>query len=134
MALLAPMPSASVSTATAAKPGALPQLPQREPDVGPRFLEPRRQSHLTVPLSRDRHARPPHALDVGRIDRLAFAAAHLEVEGQLLLDLLLDRHPPQPRPQGSPHWASRMRETPEMNWSHAAVSAASCARPWRVSR
>ena len=91
--------------------GRAPQLPQREPDVGPPFLEPCRQSHLTIPPSRNLHAGPPDALDVGRIDRLALAAAHLEVEGQLLLDFLLDRHTPQPRPQGSPHWAKSSTTT-----------------------
>ena len=102
MAALAPMPSASVSAVTRSEAGRAPELPQREPHVAPPFLEPWRHSHLSSLLRRYFHASLPHALDVSRIDRLALAPPHLAVQRQLLLDFLVDRHTPQPPPQGSP--------------------------------
>ena len=46
MALLAPMPSASVIAAISVKAGELSQLPKRELHIVPEFLEPLREAHL----------------------------------------------------------------------------------------
>ena len=51
MALLAPMPSASVSVATSVKPGERSQLPERELHIVAELLEPLRQAHVTISLS-----------------------------------------------------------------------------------
>ena len=121
--------------------GRAPELPQREPDVGPALLEPRRQSHLAIPPSRNLHARPSDALDVSRIDGLALAAAHLQVERQFLLHFLVDGHTPQPRPQGTPHHSSRNAVAGSTRVARhagtpaaaAAVSAITTATPANVN-
>ena len=62
------------------------------------------------------------------------ADAHLEMKGELLVDLLVDGHTPQPRPQGALHVANSTFDTPAENRRHVASSAASCVRPAAVSR
>jgi hypothetical protein len=51
----------------------------------------------------------------------ALAPPHLDVEGELLVDLLLDRHPPEPRAQRAFHCARRILETPAVNSRQASV-------------
>ena len=57
MALLTPMPSASVSAATSVNPGADDQLPHRQPHVAAHFFEPLREPHRWILLSRKRARR-----------------------------------------------------------------------------
>ena len=58
--------------------------------------------------------------------------SHLEVEGDLLVHLLIERHAPQPRTEGALHRANSTFETPAENRRQVAISAASCARPATV--
>lgn len=62
------------------------------------------------------------------------ARPHLDVEGELLVDLLIDRHAPEPRAKGVLHRASRIFETPPEKRRHDSVLAASCSRPVSVRR
>ncbi len=66
------------------------------------------------------------------LDQLA--GAHLEVEGELLVHLLVDRDPPQPRPQGAPHDANSTFDTPVEKRFQVASSASSWVRPAAVRR
>ena len=73
---------------------------------------------------------------VGRVhpgvDQLA--GAHLEVEGEFFVDLLIDRDPPQPRAQGAPHDANSTFDTPAEKRFQVASSASSWVRPAGVRR
>ena len=74
IALLAPMPSASVSTATSVKAGAAQQLPERELDVFSQLFEPQGDAHLSISLSAKVHTRPFEACHVAHLlDRAARA-------------------------------------------------------------
>ena len=145
------MPSASVIAATTVKAGERPQLPDRKPDIVPAFLEPLRQAHLTISLSAQVHARAFEVSEVtnARQDDVArrlrvqaaldeLARAQLDMEGELLVHFLIERHAPEPGTKraisSSRHCANRIRDTPAANCRHAAVSASSCARPCRVRR
>ena len=59
-----------------------------------------------------------------RCDELA--RAHLDVQGQLFVDLLVDRDAPQPRTKRTLHVESRTFETPAENRRQVAISASSC--------
>ena len=122
-------------------------LADGEPHVAAEVLEPLRDAHLAIPLSADVDARafqPRHVTQVPdrqlarglRVLPLRDEGArpHLDVEGDLLVDFLFERHPPQPRTEQASHRASRILDTPVENWRHLADSAARCARPAGVSR
>ena len=147
IALLAPMPSASVSVATSVKAGELPQLPEREFQIVPELLEPEGDAHFTISLSAKVGHRAFEARDVAQsterqlagglrihaaLDELA--RPHLDVQRELFVDLLIDRDAPQPRTKGALHVESRTFETPAENRRQVAISAASCSRPASVSR
>ena len=51
------------------------------------------------------------------------------MEGDLLVDLLIERHPPQPGTEGSLHFAKRILETLAEKRCQVSISAASCLRP-----
>ena len=92
------------------KPGDRLHLPERVRHIVSELLEPLCQSHLSISLSAKVLAGPfelpeiadPRQHDLARglrvhaaLDQLA--RAHLDVEGELLVDLLIERHTPQPR-------------------------------------
>ena len=64
------------------------------------------------------------------------ARAHLDVEGELRVDLVLDAGPPEPRaePLSELHAGSSTFDTPVAKRAHCSVSAASCRRPFGVMR
>ena len=64
---------------------------------------------------------------------IELARAHLEVQRDFFVELLIERHAPQPRTQRTLHVANTF-ETPAENFFHVAISAASCSRPASVSR
>ena len=112
MALLAPMPSASVNVATSVKAGEPFSWRMREFQIAAELVEPLREAHVAVsPSAKCRHrlfeardiAEPAERqLARGRrihaaLDELA--RAHLDVQGELFVDLALERHAPQPRTQ-----------------------------------
>ena len=112
IALLAPMPSARVSVATSVKAGERLQLADREFQIVAELVEPLREAHVPISLSAKGRHRAFEARDIaepaerqlacGRrihaaLDELA--RAHLDVQGELFVDLLLERHAPQPRTQ-----------------------------------
>ena len=66
------------------------------------------------------------------LDQLA--GAHLEVEGELVVHFLVDRHPPQPRAQGALHDANSTFDTPVEKRFQVASSASSWVRPAAVRR
>ena len=147
MALLAPMPSASVSVATSVKAGELLQLPERELHVVAELLEPLGEAHLTISLSAQVGHRSFEARDIAQpadrqlargrrihAARDELARPHLDVERELFVDFLIDRDAPQPRPKGALHVANRTFETPAENRRQVAISAASCSRPASVRR
>ena len=141
------MPSASVSGRDERERRRVSQLPERELEIVPELFEPARQAHFTISLSAKVEHRPFEARDVAQPadrqfarDRRVHAARdelarpHLDVQGELLVDLLIDRDAPQPRTQRALHVASSTFETPAANRRHVAISAASCWRPDSVSR
>ena len=88
------------------------QLPDRKPDIVSKFVEPLDEAHLTISLSAKIDASPFQPLDVAEAagGHLAsglgvhpagnqIARVHLEMEDDLLVHLLLERHGPQPRTQ-----------------------------------
>ena len=113
------MPSASVSTATRVNAGRRLQLPQRNRHVVSDVVEPLCQSHLAISLSAKVLARPfelPEVADARQHDLARdlrihpaldeLARAHLDVEGELFVDLLVERHAPQPRAErASSSWS-----------------------------
>ena len=128
MALLAPMPSASVIAATHVNAGARPQLPDRELHIVSELFEPLGEPHVTISLSAQVHTGSFEACDVAQpadgdvarglrvhaaLDELA--RPHLDVKGDLLVDLLIERHAPQPRSKGALHGANSTFETPAEN-------------------
>ena len=108
MALLAPMPSASVIAAISVKRRRGSQLPDRERHVVSEFFEPLRQSHLAISLSSKVNARPfqpiraspsramHHLASSLRVQPLVdqLARPHVDVEGDLFVHLLGDVHTP----------------------------------------
>ena len=65
------------------------------------------------------------------------AGAHLDVERELGVHLVVDARPPEPRaqPLAEGHDEGRSTlETPAENFAHSAVSAASWRRPLAVTR
>ena len=109
IALLAPIPSASVSAATAVKPGNASHLPKRRRDIGTQLLDELSQAHLSISLSAKVHAGPLEPADVTKprehhlarnprihssIDELS--STHLDMEGDLLIHFLGDVDTPKP--------------------------------------
>ena len=132
------------------EPGAAKQLPDGEGDVLPQFGHVLGPSHLVVPLLSERPAPGVDPIDVAEApDRFLarcvrahpaldeLADAHLDVEGELGVDLVVDARPPEPRaqPLAEGHDEGRSTlETPAENLAHSAVSAASWRRPLAVTR
>jgi hypothetical protein len=110
------------------------QLPNRKAHVLGQVAHPLRQVHFSVSLSGNGQTGTSDICDLVVAERPALASAHLDVQGELFIDLLLDRNAPQPRAKRTLHLASRILETPAVNSRQASVSAASCARPCRVRR
>ena len=122
--------------------GRLAQLAEREGHVVAQLLEPGGDLHVAVPLPAELPELALHAADVShpllrlpprrlRIDpaRDQLARPQLEVQRDLLVDLLVDRHAPEPRAQRALHDANSTFETPVEKRRQAAVSAASRSRP-----
>ena len=146
IALLAPMPSASVSVATSVNAGAVRNCRNANLMSSRNSSSHRVTLHLTISLSAKVHTRPLEAAHVAHLlDRQRargrrihaagdeLARAHLDVQRDLFVELLIERHAPQPRTQGTLHVANTF-ETPVENFFHVAISAASCSRPASVSR
>ncbi len=123
------------------------QLADRELQVVAELVQPLGQAHIPISLSTEGGHRSFEARDVAkavecqltrgfRIDaaRDELARPHLEVKGELFVDLALHRDAPQPRPQQAPHVDSRTLEMPVVNRRQVATSAASCSRPRSVRR
>ena len=123
------------------------QLPDREPEVAPKLVEPLREAHVAVSPSANCRHRLSEARDIaeppeGQLSRRRrihaardeLARAHLDVQGELLVDLALERHTPQPRTERALHVDSRTLETPVVNRRQVASSVASCSRPNSVRR
>ena len=147
MALLAPMPSARVSAATKVKAGAARIWRSANAHVVREFLDPLHHTHLPIPPASEIDAgaletgditEPRQGLAAGfrrveaGVDELA--GPHLEVEGEFVVDLLVDGHPPEPRAQRPFHDANSTFDTPIEKRFQVASSAASWARPGGVSR
>ena len=112
IALLAPMPSASVSAATQREARRCLHLPERVRHIVPELFEPLCQPHFSFSLSAQVFARAfelseiadarQHDLARGLRVHAAldqFARAHLDVELELFVHFLVERHAPQPRTQ-----------------------------------
>jgi hypothetical protein len=124
-----------------------PQLPNCERRIAAELLEPMGEPHFTISLSAQRDTGAFDGCDIAKPadgdlasclrvqaapDELA--RSHLDVEGELLVDFLIEWHVSQPRPKGTSHGANRSFETPAENRRQVAVCAASCLRPAGVSR
>ena len=93
MAVLAPMPSASVSSATAVKPGAAPQHAQPVPHVARHVVEPRQAALIAQRLHRLRRRRRPRSRRargvVGRrASALRVVGGQFEMQPELLLEIV----------------------------------------------
>jgi hypothetical protein len=107
MALLAPMPSASVRAGDDGETGCRPHLPEGVGHVVSELLEPLGQSHLSISLSAEVFARPFELSEVAyaRQHDLArglrvhpalhqFTRPHFDVERELLINFLSDADTP----------------------------------------
>ena len=143
------MPSASVNTATAVKPGFLRSCRHGKRDILRELREVFRAAHVVVPLFADGAAGRVDPVDVpeppnrglarlGRMHPLfdELARAHLDVKGELRVDFVFDAGSPETRaePLSELHAGSSTFETPVAKRAHCSVSAASCRRPFGVIR
>ena len=147
IALLAPMPSASVSDRHQREGRRALHLAKRKPHVVAQFFEPQGETHLTISLSAQAGHLLFEACHIAEaLDRLfasrvrihsaidELAGTHLDVQRELLVDFLIDRDPPEPRTKGALHVENSTFETPAEKRRHVAISASSCVRPVSVSR
>ena len=108
-----------------------------------------RAAHVVIPLLSKRATSRVHPVDVpepsyrglARLRRRhasfdELARSHVDVEGQLRVDFVLDPGPPEPRAQPLPelHAGSSTLDTPAAKRAHCSVSAASWRRPLGVMR
>jgi hypothetical protein len=122
------------------------KLSQGKLHVVPEFFEPLHHSHVTIPFSAKVHTGPFEVREIAKpfgrlpargggveaaIDQLA--GAHVEMESQLLVNLLVNGNSPQPRAERTFHVANTLL-TPAEKRRQVATSAASWARPASVSR
>lgn len=147
IALLAPMPSASVATAAKVNPGDCLSRRIATTRSWPAVRYPLKCAHDAISLSSEADALASQPVKVpetlarrfargaGRhAVRDEIARVHLEMKRDLLVHFLFDGRHPDPRPRILLHWASRIFETPAANARQASVSAVSCVRPRCVRR
>ena len=131
--------AASVKSNTEVPPWYQPCTRMSRPGIG--MSEPLCETHVTISLSSEIHTGSFEASEIAQTVDGHFARGlrvqspfdelarpHLDVKGKLLVDLLIERHAPQPRTQRPFHVANTF-ETPVENFRHVAISAASCSRP-----
>ena len=114
-------------------------MPKRKLDVVAQFVQPHGDAHFTVSLSSNVGHGSFEVGDVAETTQSELAGGcgihtagdqltgpHLDMQGKLLVDFLIDRHTPEPRTQRTLHLENRTFDTPAENRRHVAVSAANC--------